>query len=163
VYELNNQKDYEELVASMDDSHEGIVVCDNKFNRVKIKTLHYFELHKMAHNGNVPLETIVDLVRTNETEEFLAYFSQYRDAVDRVSEQVDSVYKTVEIVSNDVENWKLNNPVSDLRENRKAFAMWVQTQSQLPVLYYKAYDSGDTKTFVDELTNAKFIKMFNIS
>jgi hypothetical protein len=116
----------------------------------------------MAHNGNVPLETIVDLVRTNETEEFLAYFSQYRDAVDRVSEQVDSVYKTVEIVSNDVENWKHENPVDDPRENRKAFAMWVQAQSQLPVLYYKAYDSGDTKTFVDELTNDKFIKMFNI-
>ena len=163
VYELNNQKDYEELVASMDDSHEGIVVCDDKFNRVKIKTLHYFELHKMAHNGNVPLETIVDLVRTNETDEFLAYFSQYRDAVDRVKAQVDAVYEAVEIVSHDVENWKLENPVVDLRENRKAFALWVQAQDNLPVLYYQSYDSGNAKTFVDELTNAKFIKMFNIS
>lgn len=163
VYQLTNQKDYEELVASMDDSHEGIVVCDDKFNRVKIKTLHYFELHRMAHNGNVPLETIVDLVRTNETEEFLAYFSQYRYAVEEIQKRVEAVYRAVEQVVSDVADWEKENLMTDYRARRKEFALWVREQTYPSMLYFKAYQEEDIVGFVKQMPNAAFIRTFNIN
>lgn len=162
-YNLNKREDYQELVDSMDDSHEGIVVCDNNLNRVKIKTLHYFELHKMAHNGNVPMETIVDIVRTNEVEEFLSYFSQYSDVVHEIQKRVDMINKAIEQIERDVAEWKNFNIIDDLREKRKVFALWVQEQDHPTALYFKAYEGADIKNFVSEMTNSKFIRFFNIN
>lgn len=50
-YDLNNEADYRQLVEQMPEGHEGVVVRDQYNERVKIKTLLYFQLHKAKNNG----------------------------------------------------------------------------------------------------------------
>ena len=77
-YDLNNEADYRKLVEDMPEGHEGIVVRDANGERVKIKTLLYFQMHKAKNNGVLTLERIVDLILKNDDEEFLSYFVEYR-------------------------------------------------------------------------------------
>lgn len=79
MYNLNNEADYRKLVEDMPEGHEGIVVRDGNGERVKIKTLLYFEMHRAKNNGVITLERIVDLILKNDDEEFLSYFVEYRD------------------------------------------------------------------------------------
>jgi hypothetical protein len=41
----------EEIVNLMDNTHEGVVVCDKNFNRVKVKTAEHLRLHRLKGNG----------------------------------------------------------------------------------------------------------------
>jgi hypothetical protein len=61
---------------------EGYVVCDAAFRRVKIKSPRYVALAhlKEAMTGR----RLLEIVRANESEEFLAYFPEFRPAYDTV-------------------------------------------------------------------------------
>jgi hypothetical protein len=56
---------------------EGFVVCDANFNRVKIKHPGYLRLHRIKEGANP--KAILDLVRTGEDAEFLAYFPEFTE------------------------------------------------------------------------------------
>lgn len=58
--------------------HEGLVACDARFNRVKIKSPAFVALHHMR--GATNLRHLLEVVRTNESDEFLAYFPEARPA-----------------------------------------------------------------------------------
>lgn len=83
-YKLTCEKDYRKIVENMDRTHEGIVVRDANGNRVKIKTLLYLEIHRKINNHVITINRILDLYKTNEHEEFLSYFPEYKDIFDKV-------------------------------------------------------------------------------
>lgn len=58
--------------------HEGLVVRDARFHRVKIKSPAFVALHHMR--GATNLRHLLEVVRTNESDEFLAYFPEARPA-----------------------------------------------------------------------------------
>lgn len=95
-YKFSSQKDYETLVASMDDTHEGIVVRDKNCNRVKIKTTTYFTLHHLMNNGAITLERIVDLILKNDDEEFLSYFVEYRPKFSHIRNVREKILSKIE-------------------------------------------------------------------
>ncbi len=55
---------------------EGFVVCDAHFRRVKIKSPQYVALHHLRDQFSLP--KMIELVRTGEGDEFLAYFPDFR-------------------------------------------------------------------------------------
>ena len=162
-YDLNNEEDYRQLVASMPEGHEGIVVRDADGERVKIKTLLYFEMHKAKNNGVITLERIVDLIRSNDHYEFLSYFPEYTDVFNHVKHQLDTIDARKEKIVQDVNLWKMENKdvyEQDARMARKWFAQDV-AKGQYAALYFAAYDNHLNETIASMRTD-QLIRAFNI-
>jgi len=83
-YNLHTLDEVVKAAAELPWDEEGYVVCDNKFNRVKIKSPEYVKAHYGRTNGNVSLLRIIALILNNETAEFLVYASDYADIVANV-------------------------------------------------------------------------------
>ena len=159
-YYLNNEADYRKIVEHMPEGHEGIVVRDANGERVKIKTLLYFELHRAKNNGVLTLERIVDLIRANEQSEFLSYFPEYQPIFDDVQHQLDNIGEIVEEIRRIVIFWKLANEFEeDKRKIRKLFAQYVG-KSKYAHLFFAEYDGRLTS--VKSLETKKLISLFDI-
>jgi hypothetical protein len=75
-------------------SHEGFVACDASFRRVKIKSPAFVALHHMR--GATNLRHLLEVVRTNEGDEFLAYFPEARPAWQAVRERFEALKREAE-------------------------------------------------------------------
>lgn len=159
-YLLDNEKDYQDLVSSFDDTHEGIVVRDKFYNRVKIKTPLYFQLHKMANNGHINLEKAIDLIWQNEEGELLTYFPELIEYFDNVKLALDSIKNAVRAITSMAEaNREVLNINFSEKVAKKEFAKLV---APLPHkhIYFAAYD-GTLETKISKMTPSQFIKFFN--
>lgn len=162
-YNLNNEADYRQLVEQMPEGHEGIVVRDAAGERVKIKTLLYFQLHKAKNNGVITLDRIVDLIRANDHHEFLSYFPEYTDIFTHVKQQVDHTEGIKAKIAQDVEEWKLTNKdvyEQDARMARKWFAQDLG-RGAYSALYFAAYD-GHLDETIAQMRIDQFINAFKI-
>ena len=162
-YYLNNEADYRKLVEQMPEGHEGIVVRDAAGNRVKIKTLLYFQMRKAKNNGVITLERIVDLIRANDHYEFLSYFPKYTDVFNHVKRQLDTIDARKEKIAQDVKLWKMENKdvyEQDARMARKWFAQDV-AKGQYAALYFAAYDNHLDEAIANMRTD-QLIRAFNI-
>lgn len=162
-YDLNNEADYRQLVEQMPEGHEGIVVRDADGQRVKIKTLLYFQLHKAKNNGVITLDRIVDLIRANDHHEFLSYFPEYTDVFTYVKQQVDRTEGVKAKIAQDVAEWKLTNKdvyEQDARMARKWFAQDLG-RGAYASLYFAAYD-GHLDETIAQMRTDQFINAFKI-
>jgi len=160
-YDLNNEADYRKIVEQMPEGHEGIVVRDVNGERVKIKTLLYFEMHRAKNNGVITLERIVDLIRANDHYEFLSYFREYQPIFDDVKRQIDHSEIVLEKVRQDVAGWKNNNKDVYEQDARMARKWFAQDLGKKGPLYFAEYD-GKLVNTVDSLETKKFISLFHI-
>lgn len=163
AYILNNENDYRQFVADMPEGHEGIVVRDQYNERVKIKTLLYFQMHKAKNNGVITLDRIVDLIRANDHYEFLSYFPEYTDIFTHVKQQVDRTEGIKAKIAQDVAAWKLTNKdiyEQDERMARKWFAQDLG-HGAYPALYFAAYD-GHLDETIAQMRTDQFINAFKI-
>jgi len=95
--------------------NEGFVVKDGNYNRVKIKTEDYLRIHRMRGETNPTPLRFLELMRTNEQEEFLSYFPEYRPEYDSFKEKyINYLHKLDELTD-------YFCSIKDL--NRKEFAM----------------------------------------
>lgn len=160
-YSLNNEKEYQTLVDSMPEGHEGIVVRDKNNERVKIKTLLYFSLHHSKNNGVLTEERIVKLIRENDHHEFLAYFPEYKGIFYDIETQINNAYQVIENAKVEVQDWKENHPCENGdRENRKLFAKEF-SKNKYNAVYFLAYN-GTLDHELETMSTAKFIRMFRI-
>lgn len=160
-YDLNNEDDYRQLVAAMPEGHEGIVVRDVAGNRVKIKTLLYFQMHKAKNNGVITLERIVDLIRANDHHEFLSYFPEYEDTFTKVRLQLGAIGILVYGIKKIVSSWKSKHPFEEGdRTARKWFAQDYGKEKFAP-LYFAAFD-GRIDEMIETMPSDKLIRMFEI-
>lgn len=160
-YYLNNEADYRKVVEQMPEGHEGIVVRDTDGERVKIKTLLYFEMHKAKNNGVITLERIVDLIRANDHHEFLSYFPEYQSMFDDVKHQIDRAEGVEDKIRQDVALWKNEHPFEEGdRTARKWFAQDYGKNKYAP-LYFAEYD-GRLVNAVETMETRKFISLFKI-
>lgn len=160
-YYMNDEAGFRRLVEQMPEGHEGIVVRDENGERVKIKTLLYFEMHRAKNNGVITLERIVDLIRANDHYEFLSYFPEYQSVFDDVKRQIDHSEVVVEKVHQDVAEWKNNNKDVYEQDERMARKWFAQDLGKKGPLYFAEYD-GKLAHTVDSLETKKFISLFKI-
>lgn len=160
-YYMNDEAGFRCLVEQMPEGHEGIVVRDENGERVKIKTLLYFQMHKAKNNGVITLERIVDLIRANDHYEFLSYFPEYQSIFDDVKRQINHSEVVLEKVRQDVTEWKNNNKDVCEQDARMARKWFAQDLGKKGPLYFAEYDGKLTNT-VDSLETKKFISLFKI-
>lgn len=116
--------------------HEGYVVTDAKWNRVKVKTSQYLLVAHMV-NKKLSLRRAVSLVKTGEASEFLAYFPDQKTAIDLVKNVIRDISREAD------EAW---TSVRELVGDRKAFAKAAQKNRWCAYCFFK------TKPYCDNAT-----------
>lgn len=100
VFPLGSLEDCVTAAKELTLDHEGYVVCDAAFNRVKVKSPMYVSAHYMrSDDGSLSYRRAAELIKENQTDEFLTYFPEYREdfakmraALDSLSEEIDSAF-----------------------------------------------------------------------
>ena len=155
-YPIQSLMDCNAIVQKMSDEHEGIVVKDVQGNRVKIKTESYVRLHHVANNGVLTLERAIDIIKANEADEFLAYFSQYKEYFSIVQDALANVERYIMHIGFETYRLKILLGLS-----KKEFVMYIKEHGYEPLaVWFAFYD--EKQQFFDNLSTKKFIKMFEI-
>ena len=93
IYPLTSIEECERVANEFDCNHEGFVVCDGKFHRVKQKSLKYCSLHHMKNNGALSFERGIDIIRQGELEEVLAYFPEFSEHLQKIQDDFDALHE----------------------------------------------------------------------
>jgi len=129
-------------------NEEGYVVSDRKGNRVKIKSPAYLAVHRMkGGEDGVSRKRILELIRMNEHEEFLAYFAEYKDVFDEISTKYLTLAK--ELTCNLMDYFSEYENV-----DRKTLALWAIENCPIPAFIFNIAD-GRVKDVNEFIKNAK--------
>ncbi len=83
-YPLKSLDDCLRITENFGWDQEGFVACDANFNRVKIKSPAYVMAHFARNNNVITRKHLLNVILTNEVEEFLCYASDYKEALEKV-------------------------------------------------------------------------------
>lgn len=103
VFPLSSLDDCIAAAKELTLDHEGYVVCDAAFNRVKVKSPLYVSAHYMrSDDGSLSHRRAAELIRENQTDEFLTYFPEFnedfskmRTTLDVYAAGIDSAFATL--------------------------------------------------------------------
>ena len=102
---------------------EGFVVCDYKFNRIKIKCDDYVKLHHCV--SGMSTRKMIEIIQKNETEEILNYFPSYKEMFAEIKEKYENLI---------IETEKCYDNFKNI-ENQKDFALAVKDLSYSSALF----------------------------
>ncbi|MEG5058255.1 T4 RnlA family RNA ligase [Microcoleus sp. A2-C5] len=98
-YPLTSWKEVIEASQHLDPmDSEGYIICDANFNRVKVKSPQYVAISHLREGFST--RRMIEIVLTNEGEEFLAYFPEWSELYQKVKskyqclvEEIEGVYR----------------------------------------------------------------------
>lgn len=128
-YNLHTLFDCLNYVKTMSKDQEGFVVRDKYFNRVKIKSPEYLMAAHLKNNGVVTTKRIIEMIRDEQIDDFLAYCPEYTQRV------LDIKNKINETVYNLNFAWTAVSVAQHL--NDKEFAIFVKNFSCKDFLFKK--------------------------
>ena len=103
---------------------EGVVACDAQFNRVKIKSPAYVMAHFARNNNVINRKHLINVILTNEVEEFLCYAADYKEELEKVQGLMKAYCKVGDQIARSCQR------LYDVP--RGTYANWVKT---LPKIY----------------------------
>lgn len=80
-----NLKTIDDVVAAANElgwAEEGYVVCDQHFNRVKVKSPAYVKAHFARNNNVITRKHLIRIILDNEIDEFLTYAAEYEEQLE---------------------------------------------------------------------------------
>lgn len=122
IFHLRNLSECREAAEKFDCNHEGFVVCDKNFRRLKVKSTVYCSLHHMKNNGVLSFERGIDIVRGNELDEVLAYFPEFGDHLNKIKADFDKMKETL------FSAWDRFASIKDTLPNRKEQALVITSK-----------------------------------
>lgn len=160
----------EECIAAAKElgkDEEGYVVCDKDFNRVKVKSPLYVSLHTLAGNYVLSYERALDIVRSNEVDEVLSYFPEFKDSLMSVKDEFERYALALEGIVNDVKCWLCLNGYEwkpELVRNggsaRRIFAEYVsRSQFKAPGLAFAVVDGkvSSAREWLENMPSSRFV------
>jgi len=118
VVDTFNLTNLEEIIANCNDLNpmesEGYIVCDQDFNRVKVKSPQYVAISHLRDGFSS--RRMLQIVQTNEGEEFLNYYPEWQDLFDEIKGKFNQLKTEIEKA---YEQYKYI-------ENQKEFALAVK-------------------------------------
>jgi hypothetical protein len=149
-------------------SEEGYVIVDGNFNRVKIKNPAYVAAHFLR--SKTATHHILDIIKSNEIEEFIATFPDKKDDIINLKCKYDILtdklqYTWFEIFNRIIEEY----PVNDKSINRKIIADIIINTSNISDLsiftglFFSLYDNKikSVKEYLMVFDNKKLYKILN--
>jgi len=126
IYDLSSEADCIEAASKLSDSEEGYVVRDANFNRVKIKSPRYLELHHLAGNGILSLEHAIDIIKKGEEQEIIAYFPNFKTSLEEIKTKYDKLKNRLNL------QWDEFVTIVTTAASRKEAAIWIQKNFDSP-------------------------------
>ena len=115
IFYFSSLEEAENAAAALDPMGcEGFVVCDSSFNRLKIKSPRYVELHHLK--SELTPRRLLEVIRRGESSEFLTYFPEWSPEFSRM----EAVYNVL-VDQIDRDFFRLKHI-----EDRKVFAQTVE-------------------------------------
>lgn len=122
IFPIRNVDECVEAAKVLPEDAEGYVVVDAQFNRIKIKSPRYIQLHYMAGNQTWSPTRVLEILRANEVSEYVSYFPQFKAAYDVVKAKYDAYVRDLKDVQNAIDNLL---EVENGSMSKKNFAKWV--------------------------------------
>ena len=144
IYKLDSIDACLEVTEAMDWQHEGFVVADKNFDRVKVKSAAYVLAHYLRNNCVINRRHLLRVIIEHEEEEFLCYASDYADALMEVKAEVLSFKNQAENLVLTAREWR--------HLNKKDFALRTQ---ELPKVFHSIiFRNYEQDVSVDDFTKA---------
>lgn len=135
VYSFGSFEDCVQNAAQLPWDQEGYVVNDAHFNRVKVKSVAWIQVHHLKDNGVLSYARCLELVRLNEVGEVLNYFPEFKDEFAKIEDVYDK------FVSQDEAAWEYLCQEFDLETaSRKDLALFIQRNFNLPGVGFAMLD-----------------------
>ena len=91
VFPLGSLEECVSAAKELTLDYEGYVVCDAAFNRVKVKSPLYVSAHYMrSDDGSLSHRRAAELIKENQTDEFLTYFPEFKADFDKMRAALDA-------------------------------------------------------------------------
>ena len=113
-----------EMAKNLPFSEEGYVVVDKNFNRIKVKSPAYVAAHRLKNNGVLTIARLVEMIKTNETDEFVSYFPDYKKYLDEIQRAIDYMAKKIHFEFATAEAFVAEESFEDERAKRKRYAQF---------------------------------------
>lgn len=95
--------------------HEGFVVVDSRWNRIKVKSEAYVAAHHARQNGILTTESIVEMWQNDSLDDYLALYSENRVQIENAVEAIHTTADKME--------WWFQEALE--QGNRKSIALWM--------------------------------------
>ena len=95
VYSFDSLESIKEAVAVLPWDDEGYVVVDDKFNRIKVKSMEWVKAHAVRNNSVITTEAIIQTILDDKVAEFLTYADDYAGEVKKVEQKMNMVKETL--------------------------------------------------------------------
>lgn len=122
IFPIGNIDECVEAAKVLPEDAEGYVVVDAQFNRIKVKSPRYIQLHYMAGNQTWSPTRVLEILRANEVAEYVVYFPQFKAAFDVVKAKYDAYVRNLKDIQNYIDNLL---EVYNGSMSKKDFAKWV--------------------------------------
>lgn len=147
-FNLTSLEECVESAKQLTYCNEGYVVVDKYWNRVKVKSPEWVAISHLKNNGDISLSGIIQLIRENELGEFLTYFPEFENIINKVSNCIDYLIKDLEL--------GLKEVLSRNFENQKEFALFVKDKNNSNFYFsWKKDNSLTPKAYIWNLDNNK--------
>ena len=95
-YSLQTLNEIIDLTNKLDPMEsEGYIVCDEKFNRIKVKSPQYVAISHLRTGFST--RRMLEIVATNEGEEFLNYYPEWRDLYRQIEAKYNALVNQIEL------------------------------------------------------------------
>lgn len=160
VYPLSSIEECVEAAKNLKLDEEGYVVCDEKFNRCKVKSPVYVAAHHLrGENGVLSWRRALEIVKANETEEVLTYFPEYKPHFDELESKFNAKVAELEQI------WSEFEAVRQKLPTRKDQAIWITSRAKNFSGFMFAMLDGKITSIRDGIWNCqndKIISMLGI-
>lgn len=151
-YNFSNFEQTLESLSKLENLQEGYVLCDKNGIRIKMKSLQYVTAHHIRGEGLTPKRAI-RLILANEHHEFISYFPEYSEFINKFHNQYENVIKDI---NNTWENVKSI-------ENQKDFAMKVKDLPYFGILFsLKKFPNKSVHDIIHSMSENSQLNLFGI-
>jgi T4 RnlA family RNA ligase len=172
VYELHSTEEAILKVQEMDTNHEGIVIQDINFNRIKIKSEQYLSIHRMKDsNGQLSKAHLLKCIQAGTVDDIISIFPEYTIEINKVidlyniiSKKLDIVIKHAGILISCLDS-DADGIVRDEKGKKKEYAMEIKDHIFSSVYFdlYKNYNNSSIikENYLKELDFDKLVRLSN--
>ena len=133
--------------------HEGFVVVDANFNRVKIKSPAYVALHHIKDSSS--LSKMAEVVRLGEVEEFSIALEGYPEIKVKFLQLVEKYKEIVDICN------KTFAEIKDI-ENQKEFALKACQTPYSSVLFFMRKTGKSPQAIIKDMTGPSYLRLIGV-
>lgn len=146
IYALNSLDEILAYVSSREPfEHEGVVVCDSSFRRVKIKNPSYVIAHKLKSSIGSSPRNMLEAILLGKDDDIISLLpKELADDLEQMKAKLVQVINNYDLIYKTIMNMK---PAS-----KKEFAVIVHKQNIYAVPFYKFYDgkASNMRDFIEK-------------